>query len=371
MFIQNRDQYLIQENLKQAREFLIKKGVSNDDQSLFSDLVKSLEKLPNLIYTFTKMVYDHDGGWDKSYDNKEEALRIIQWIKDNKQIVGQLPKNIIDYKDLEELSDDIVQLGLKRKVHKFTKSLYRSMREEVSKLEGEELKKYNELALSFMELDDEYKSNFTPLKYFEKNGIKLSEFMEAIEKYINSKDINEEKNRIEKYIKENPNKLEVVYNKDNVLVIQTNDKESICNLGSQAWCIVYSPDYYQSIYLSPSKTNTQYIIYNFNLPATNKNSMFGVTVNVKGEIHSIGTSQNRNNNYVPLSEIYSMTGIPEGTLKSLYKKDYDRLQKLIGEIKDLNYEELSFPTTLLLTMTKVSLEKWEAKRCTDISLRSK
>lgn len=356
MFIKNRDQYLVQENLKQAKEFLIKKGVSDEDKSLFKDIVKSLERLPNLIYTFTRMVYDHTGGWDKSFDRQAEALRIIQWIKDNRQIVGKLPKNIVDYTDLEELADDIVQLELNRKVYKFTKSLYRSMREEVSKLEGEELKRYNDLALSFMKLDDEYKSNFTPLKYFEKNNIKISEFMDALEKYINSQDINEERKRVLKYVKEHSDKLEVVYNQDNVIAIQSNDKETICELGSQAWCIVYSPTIYQNSYLSSDKMNTQYIIYNFNLPSTNENSMFGVTIKIDGEIYNTGTSQNRNNRYTPLSDIYRLTGIPEGTLRSMYKEDYDKFQNLIDNIKNVNSDELSDVMTEILNLSdKMSL----------------
>lgn len=377
MFIKNRDQYLIQENIKQAKEYLTKYDIPVNN-NLFKHILNKLGKYPNLVDTFTRMIFDEESNkfynndprkgkeeWtDKIFKEYEGSLRtyklddfnrVSDWIIDNKQIINQLPKNITQYSKLEELSDDIVQLELNRKVHKFTKSLYRSMREEVGKLEGDQLQKYNDLALSFMKLDEKSKSNFTPLKYFEKNGIELSEFMLAIDKYINSQDVNEEKKRVLKYITENPDKLEVVYNQDNVIAIQSNDKETVCDLGAQSWCIVYSDSLYNN-YLNSNNKNTQYIIYNFNLPATNKNSMFGVTLNVLGDVYSRGTSQNRNNGYTELSEIYSLTGIPEGTLVSKYEEDYNKLQELIKGIENISVDELDDKIQQILNLSnKMSL----------------
>lgn len=353
MFINNRDQFLLLENIKQAKQYLRKIGIEfegnkkgfihKNNKNIFNHVIDKLKKFPNLVYTFIKILYKlsedpeltDELNLANTYvtdDDIQEFDRIIDWITDNKQIVNQLPKNIVKYTSLEELSDDIVQLGLKRKVDKFKKSLYRSMKNKIKGLGERESKKFNDLALQFMELDESYRNQFTPLKFFEFNNISFDEFVESLEQFINREDVNKEKKRILKYIEDN--KIDVTFDENNVIAIQTNDKKHICNLGSQKWCIVYQADYYHNTYIGDKTFNTQYIIYNFNLPNTNSNSMFGITIRPNGEIHGAGTSQNKNNNPVPLDDIYQMAGIPKGTLTSLHKDKYEKINKEAVQIKD-------------------------------------
>lgn len=270
-----------------------------------------------------------------------EFDRLINWIKSNKNILNQLPKNIIQYKSLEELIDDITQLEQDRKVNMFIKSLYRSMRDEVSKLGSEDREEFDDLAISFMNLSDLEKSQFTPLKYFEKNNISILEFMDSLGKFINGQDVNDNKKRVYDYIKNNADKLNIPYNEDNILVIQTNDGESVCELGSQKWCIVYAPDSYQNQYFGEDSMNTQYIIYNFNLPSSSRYSMFGVTIDKNGNVIS-GGSQDKMNGFNSLDKIYELTGIPEGTLRSVYKELFDELSfKLSTATVNSDYIDIS------------------------------
>jgi len=320
MFILDKNTYLLKENIKQAKSFLKKEyniDVDQDNSVIFEAIRELLKKFPNLVYVFTKLIFQEE--------NKERALEkareIIEWYKENKNISKQLPKNLIQYDSLEKISDDIVQLEDQIKIKKFYKSLYSSMRSEVDRLGEEGMEKFNQLALSFMDLKEDYKKLFTPLKYFEKNDISISEFLDTLDKFINKSDVNERKKEVLEYVKKHD--INIVYNQNNILAIETSDKEHVCNLGSEKWCIVYSDNYYDS-YLDKSKYNTQYFIFNFNLPASNPNSEFGITIDPKGKtLH--GGSQNKNNNAVDLNRIYDMTDIPKGSLKSKYEEIYNKI----------------------------------------------
>jgi hypothetical protein len=354
MFIRGRKDFLLLENLKQAKQYLKKNNYNLEDtskssefyQDRFNHIVNSLNKLPNLIDTFTRMVFPEVNVKEVGQDyhvhpqlinsRLEEFDNIANWIKDNKNIVNQLPKNITQYKDLEELSDAIVQLELTRKINKFTKSLYRSMREEVKRLSGEKLERYNNAALAFMEMDDKAKEQFTPLYIFEKNDISFDEFLSSLEKFVNGQDVNEKEKEVRNYVKKH--NLKTTWDKNGVIVIQTNDKEHVCNLGSQRWCIVYS-DHYFNNYIG-NKLNTQFIIYNFNLPTSNPNSMFGITIKPDGDLYGYGTSQNKSNHHVELDKIKDITGISDESLESNYKEEYDRISKNINDIRKL-YDDIS------------------------------
>ena len=48
-----------------------------------------------------------------------------------------------------------------------------------------------------------------------------------------------------------------------------------------------------------------------------------------------GSSQNKSNSYISLEEIYDITGIPEGTLVSLYKNEYEKANKEVIKIEKL------------------------------------
>ena len=335
MFIKDKDTFLLLENIKQAKKFLTDKvgiELSEDEYkyTLFKNIVNKLKKTPNLVYIFTKLLFV-DGA---SADAYEETLRVIDWVNNNKNIAKQLPKNIIEYVSLEELADAIIEVESKVKVKKFYSSLYSEMKNEIDNLDEEKKSRFDSLAESFMNLKEEYKKLFIPLKYFKMNDVSIIEFLDTLENFVNKSDKNEDKDRVLNYVKDN--NLKVMYNDHNVIVINTKDKEAVCELGSEKWCIVYS-DYHYDNYIGKSKYSTQFTIYNFNLQPSNPNSMFGITIKPNNKVYSTATSQNKKNTYVPLEEIYDMTGIPEGTLKSDYHDLYLKTQKELDKyIEDLD-----------------------------------
>ena len=294
MFIYSKAQFLLKENLKQAKDFLKKNDINYEnekslDHRVFNHIVRKLEKLPNLIYTFTRMIFHQDPTSESPFITREdmdEFDRIVDWILNNKNVLNRLPKQIPQYKRTEELADDIEKLDFRLKGEKFYKSLYKSMRDRITESDEETQEKFYQLANMFMNLDIEKRKQFTPLKYFEKNKISLDEFIESLENFVNNQSVNDEQKRVLEYLEGNKDKLNVIYNENNVIAIQSNDGKTVCDLGSQRWCIVYSPDSYQKGYFGEGSYGTQYIIYNFNLPSSNPNSMFGVTINPNGKVRS-------------------------------------------------------------------------------------
>jgi hypothetical protein len=351
MFIRSRENFILLENIKQAKEYLSNVELEERDKQAFNKIIDKLKKTPNLVDTFTRMLFpnkieigDNKYKVELDYHLYEEVLRLINWINNNKNIINQLPKNITKYKDYEELSDDIVQLNKERKIDGFIKSLYRSMKNEIERLDDENLKKFRSIVLEFVELPEDLKKNIPPLKYFEMNNVSLKEFISIMNKTILNQG-NEYEEKIRKYVKEN--NIKISYDKDGVLVIQTNNKKEICDLGSDSWCIVYSPEIYHRNYIG-NTSNTQYLVFNFNLPVSNPNSMFGITINTNGKVFNYGTCQNRLNSYVDLNEVKKMTGIPDNILISKYTELINKIKKSgVTNVDDI--------------VTKEELKKWALK----------
>lgn len=302
----NIDKFLLLENIQQAKNILNKKGLDPNTESDYKKIVEMLNNLPNLIGKFIHFRY---------VDNipLENIEDIIKWILDNRQISNQLPKNIINYDSFEKLDDDIQKLNKDHLIKKFYNSLYRSMKQSLDKLTNDKKLKFNDLAYSFMLLPDNIKKNFTPLKYFEENNIGINDFMKSIENYIETNTVNNEKLYILRKVKQFSNLLKIKYDKDNVLVIQSNNKEVIKNLGSQSWCIVYSNDHYSESYFGYAKGNTQFIIFNFNLPSSSSHSLFGVTINEYGNPLP-GACQDKYNKNVDINDILKICNIPDGII---------------------------------------------------------
>ena len=353
----NIQRFLLTENIKQAKEYIKKLGIKNpDDEPIFAHIKNKLQSLPNLIGHFVKLAFTDENAMAQTLDD------IMDWIVNNRALIGQLPKNINQYNTIEELEDDIHHLKQNSQIKKFYNNLYSSMRKAVDELDEENKKKFDELALEYVALPEETKKLFTPLKYFEANNISIEDFIIALEKFINKETINDDKKAVLEKLKNYEGKYKIPYNENDVLVVQSNNQELVCDIGSQNWCIVYSPDTYAKSYFGPETTNTQYIVFNFNLPSSAANSMFGITIDEDGKAKS-GGCQNKLNRGVSLESVYEMTGIPVGTIKpteEILKRKEDRneiIDFFTNNVLSLNdisnfYKENDFEYELFMGIVK-------------------
>jgi hypothetical protein len=348
----NIDYFLLNENIQQAKSILSKLELDPNTETDYQKVVKLLDKTPNLIGKFVDLRY-----------NKKESMddieKVINWILTNRNVVGRLPKNILQYNTIEELNDDIVEFNRLQNIKTFYNSLYRSMKEKIEELNNDGKKKFDDLASSFMNLSKEKREQFTPLKYFERNNITLTDFMVALETFIEKNVINDDKGMILEKIKEYGDRVKIKYNKNNILVVQTEDNDAVCGLGSQSWCIVYGSDQTRTSYFGIETYNTQYIVFNFNLPSTSSNSQFGITVKVDGTVSS-GASQDKKNHYIPLEDVLEITGLPDNVLipDEDKKRIGDGIRKIIDDYADTKSSEWSLINTFN-KIKELDLEQYE------------
>jgi hypothetical protein len=305
------------ESKKDAKNYLNKRHNDKYDEQ-FEVLSDRLKKYPNLILPFVKMVFDR---YDK---NKwEMAMELISLIDSDKGLMKNLPKNINQYKDLENLYDDIFESKENKKIYQFINSLYSEYRNYIKN----NFEQYKDILKAYINLPEESYKNFAPLKYFKEEGYSPKEYIEALKEFI-EKEMKTEV-EIREYIKNH--NIEVIWDKNNVLVVKTDDRLHIKTLGSSNWCIVYSEASFDE-YLDQSEFNTQYIIYDFNKELYRKDSLFGITIDIYDEPVEAGC-QNKADEEVDFIELLDSLGIPKHHLKTDYKYVIDNLNKAIKDCK--------------------------------------
>ena len=297
------------ENIQQAKAFLSSKKI--EDTSDFDKICELLNKNPNFVYKFTKWRY-------LNKISMEDIESVIDVIKNNKNIVDLLDRNIIDYNKFEELVDDLTKAKYKAIINKFlTESIwYKSYRDEIKKYLNKNPEKEG-IIIEFIDLDTNLQKEFlSVLKYYKSNDVDVDTFFDEITTFIEKKSLRGDDLR--KKIESKKDKLKIVYDKDNVIVISTRNKSVIKELGSQKWCIVYS-DFYFHHYIG-DYANQQYICFNLNLPTSNYNSLFGITVQPSGNI-PYGACQDMNNEYKEMEYIVKSTGIGHSIFKPLTREE--------------------------------------------------
>ena len=325
----NINDFLINENIKQMREYLQANGLEKLEHSL-SFIKDKFQKKPNYISIFTKIMVDKDG---KMHGTEQQFNSVADWIINKNHLVTKLPKKIQDYKSIEEIQDDIRRLDLKELSNKFYHSLYANMRDAIDRLSPTDREKMDNISASFMTLDENIRKTFPPLLHFQANHLTINDLANAMENFIKSGLVNSSKNGVLSVI-EKSNNANVVYNANNILIIQSNDKDVITKLGSNRWCIVYNPDSYFDDYVGGENLYAQFLCFNFNLPQSNKYSLFGVSLDMENKAIR-GGCQDRENGETSIAKISGLLGIDNGIFKNPYIKVIDDLLNSTDVIEEL------------------------------------
>ena len=311
----------------------------------FDKICQKLNNKPNYIPVFIKFYTE---GVDIN-----RLFEMFDYLNANKYILDILPKNIVEYENFEDLEDDITTAKHDYKFNKIIKDLYPEMREPLiaaanknhdikniivdfaDKLDKDK-KKVAELNKTENITDPEkmHKVSFPPLKYFINlpinNNDMIREFIGMVKDYLQN-DLGGEKDKVMAIVKKFGNKVKVVYDDHNVLVLNTEDRLAVKALGSQKWCIVYSDSHFEN-YCGAKTMNTQYIIYNFNVIPSSNYSLFGITIDKEGNEPSSGERQNKANISVPYDEILKLLELPEGIL--VPKPEFKKLGDFLKAVKN-------------------------------------
>lgn len=335
------------ENIQRAKKFLSNKNV--EDISDFEKISDLLSKNPNYIYQFTKFRYQENIPMD-------DIEKVIDVIRNNKNVIKLLKKNLIDYVKFEELIDDITDANYKAIVNKFlTEAIwYKSFRKKLKDYLSEMPQKSN-VIIEFLKIENDLQKEFlATLKYYKMNNVSADSFLDEMENFVEKKSLRSED--VIKKIKAKGDKLNIVYNKDNVIIITTRDRDVVKEFGSQKWCIVYSDNYFGS-YIG-SKANQQYICLNLNLPNSNYNSLFGVTVDPNGNI-SYGARQDLNNTGRDMEYIVKSLGVGGEIFKPLSDSELAELEpqalinsNIISKLTEEQIKKLNIQTKLKYKLLK-------------------
>lgn len=329
------------ENIQQAKSFLQKKKIK--DMTDFDEISELLSKNPNYIFQFTKFRYQ-----DKI--DMEDIKKVIDTIKNKKEIISLLKRNLIDYTNFEELIDDITKASYKSIVNKFLTDViwYKKYRSELKKYLSENPQKEN-IVLDFLKLDTTLQKQFlSTLKYYELNNVSPDFFMDEMENFIENKSLRSSEiiDKLKKY----SNQLNIVYNNENIIIITTRNRTVVKEFGSQKWCIVYNDNFFDS-YIG-NKATQQYICFNLNIPQSDYNSLFGITVNPDGTI-PYGARQDSDNNTKDIGYIVKSLSVGADIFKPLTNDELSKIDpiclinsNIIGKLTKNQISKLDIDTKL-------------------------
>lgn len=334
----------LNENIQQAKKILkdINKDTSNKD---FLKIKRLTYSTPGYLGFFTKHYFKKGA----SLDNIEYVLNLL---KNNKELLKKLDKQVVEYEDLEKLDDDLSSLIDFKTYNK----------ELVSRMNS----KFKKVARN----DEELKTFWINLSDSDKKEVLL--LMGTISFYSDYEDfkkvlVNGISNDVEEVIKKinSTNNAYLIHNSNGIIIAEIYNKEASVKLGSKAWCISREVnnawDDYNAIY----KKTKQYFVWNFRVPAYDIDSMMGATINFNG---SSSYTHLKNDNSVSFNNYITKYEIDKKHFKSLdIKKDVDKiikannknfeLGKFLKNNQILQKYKSSFPVIVLIRLGVLTKEE--------------
>ena len=278
--------------------------IENDHD--FLKIKSMLSQSPGYTCAFTRFFFDMDPKIDKKtrYELLEELL---QSLKDNKALLSQLPMQVDKYPSIkptiddirppiERLLDDLDRLKTNAEYNKITKnftdSLYKVFRDAIKTSSDKVKERVKNIAVALNELESKHGKKINEYFY---EGIKdykgLADLLVAAERHIKSCQntsytafLNRLSSMNKKYGEANG--VEVLYNKDGVIVIEIRSFVANQDLNSNTkHCIVRTLAHWET-YNKEDLFTKQYYVYNFNISPSDDESVIGVTINPGGEIRA-------------------------------------------------------------------------------------
>jgi hypothetical protein len=240
-FIKSKAEWKLNENLSTARKILKDMSIPETDET-FIKLKNDLKNNTGYLGWLTKMIYINKV-------SESDINQVIELIKNDKYVIDNLPKNLVNYTKWEDLLDDIISINYNRSVKKIINELPAHLKRN----------------LNVNNLSDNDKNLFTSLyKRKDKDNFisKVSryrtykEFEDALKLFLTAgdKNFNDTLNAV------NSSGSRVLHSdkSNNIIICEVNYKQIKELGGDTSWCIVPSEstfnDYVKGIY-------KQYIIF--------------------------------------------------------------------------------------------------------------
>lgn len=326
---------LINENVQQAKLFLVKRALaqkkespkSKNDDSVeltpeekrkaendpnFLKIKNLLNDNPGYVFAFTKFFFEENVPF-------EELEEVYGKIKEYRSVLSSLPMSVDRYalvvpdktdsrSGFERLGDDLEKLKNQRIVKKWVDNLYGDIKREYQNSSDTIKEKVLGISIAFDELGKESNGTkdekvnktlqdlfFDKLKRY-KN---LNEVIQAALSYIKAANNSQISKFLQTIQKVNEkygllNGAEVVYDEDKVLILEVKSFQANKELNSNtSHCIASSSYHWDSYVGADTNYNKQYYIYNFNLAPNDDKSIIGITIEPGGRIRACHTKSDR------------------------------------------------------------------------------
>lgn len=309
--------YKLFENVQKAKSILKSLDLdTNDDR--YKKIAKILERNPGYIGDFTELVFKK--GWeintiDFIYQN---------WIlpRENNLLFKKLSKKLTDYKNEEEILDELNKL---RNEHLVKKILGEFPSEQRSLMNDWTNSIKNKLLYNLAIRKDKLNFLNKISRYKTSKGLYT-----ALKGFVESKNI-EGHDRILKEIRKSGARIVHNDESENLIIIEVDYKQLTWLCSHTSWCIKSEGTFY-----GYNRVDKQFVIYLTD--KTGNESMIGVTIGLK-----FRTAHFINDQYVPedeLTKILKSRGYDINKLKAS-KEEYDKdmiKKELIENLMNMGYD---------------------------------
>lgn len=295
------DKNLINEDLKFAQKILKDFDISQDNEAFIYIKDKlSKENAIGYLGPVVKLalkrlnIPDPKYGNDRSFSAFKYSYDFCyDYIKDNKELIKNLPKPLIKYDSLNELDNELYNLKNIKTIKKLTDKLTNKhivelifddfSKNEISSELLSEIEYFIQIPSSdqkeFLTKTDKYKDLNTFFKAFStfctdhKEGFSYSKVLNMI------KGMSE-------------NEIVLLYNENNMILARILTYSASQKIGSKSWCIVGSESHFDQY--TEYGNNNQYFFFNFNPGIDSNLKMIAFTMKPDNEITD---SSDRYNKY--------------------------------------------------------------------------
>lgn len=289
----------------------------------FSTIDYLLRKKPQIAKSFKEKMIEREGSpvtiLNTIHRFLENELLVKNYLK---QDYDSFLRDLMTNKSVEVFDDKFTHIANKQKFQLFAFSIasnkYRHLYDEESmkvlkniydnNKDSEQLQIYVGKKIAAFKTPEEFNKHLT--KYFSKiNGFDQDLILEDVEKHGAT----------------------LVSNVNDVLIVETTAYTQMSNLGSNSWCIVRDEGYYDDY---AGKGNRQYIVYDFNKPSSDIESMIGITLSPNGtyrNAHVKNDDSTDEENVEQFTDVIIMA-----QRKTFPQLDKDLEERLYPEVKKTN-----------------------------------
>ena len=282
---------------KQINPLIEKFHIKPETNSKFKQIILMFKDQTNFQIWGIKVIFNR-------YTTIDVLESIKKWSDENHQLVSKLSKkNIVSYTGAEGIRtlmtemDALSKLALvKRNVNKFNTDQRKILSDYIGDVSNgiscatnTILNKLFDKFQKFEKFSDWKQNNFLTKCSALRNADLI---IDALEKCL-SNSWEWDKQDLLEFVKVNTPTTDIVYDNDNVVLLNIKDYESSCKTcgGSKTqWCITNQPSQFEN-YIT-SKNRKQFFMFNFNLQETNDLSKIGFTVDAKEGITAAHSTRN-------------------------------------------------------------------------------